>query len=555
MALVACAALSAAPAHADKTLWLVRPLYPGQDALVEKTERALARLIAPEERARAIIGKAELVAALKDQRFDEVPCISGTKRCADPIDAFVAMLGFSRVMLVKGGQDEVGFKFEVASYEPRAGRSQPSEASNASLERALLGAVVKVYPASSTLEVRSSPPGAAVFIDDAKVGVSPLSTTLLPGEHSVRLQAKLHQPLEETVVIPFRGQVLFERTLERMAAQVVVTVQPPGSSIFIDGQLAGKDRVDRGILPGQHTLRLTAEGHKDFEQTISVKAEQEFVLDKVLEPLFANGAAGASGGPPDFIPNALPDAGTPVTAALVPAVPLPPGALAPAVPPPTPPAASEVERSFDERGYLLAGAAFVSLLGSPAAVVGRSLNGAAARPQHLQLGSGSLVGVEIDSGIMGRYFGVSVLGLAYLTNGDPWTFSVGWTPGSAPQPFTPASIGLMKLHLVHLRALQPQFRLCIWRFQLLLQAGVEGRTGLMVSSDPAVTAASSPLRDGFMPIDLLFAGRFGLRFRVLEGLFAYAAGTYWHRLLGEATEAGVASSSAMGLTTGVGYAF
>ena len=60
---------------------------------------------------------------------------------------------------------------------------------------------------------------------------------------------------------------------------------PAGTTIFIDGQPLGKDRVDRGILPGQHVIRLTAENHKAFEQTISVKPDEQYVLDKTLEPL------------------------------------------------------------------------------------------------------------------------------------------------------------------------------------------------------------------------------------------------------------------------------
>ena len=40
MALALC--LVGSPAVAEKTLWLARPLYPGQEALVERTERALA---------------------------------------------------------------------------------------------------------------------------------------------------------------------------------------------------------------------------------------------------------------------------------------------------------------------------------------------------------------------------------------------------------------------------------------------------------------------------------------------------------------------------------
>jgi hypothetical protein len=169
--------LFAVPAHAETSLWLVRPLYPGQEALVARTQSALDRLMVGDARKDAVIGSRELGSSIKGRRGDDVPCFSGDTRCADPIDPFFADLGFDRIVLIQGGQDELGFKFRVASYEPKTGRVSPATATNANLEKALLGAVAKVVPAASTLEVKTTPPGATVFVDDVKVGVTPLSTS------------------------------------------------------------------------------------------------------------------------------------------------------------------------------------------------------------------------------------------------------------------------------------------------------------------------------------------------------------------------------------------
>ena len=49
-AVLLVALLAAAPAFAEKTVWLVRPLYPGQEALVGKTEAALAKILPPAQR-------------------------------------------------------------------------------------------------------------------------------------------------------------------------------------------------------------------------------------------------------------------------------------------------------------------------------------------------------------------------------------------------------------------------------------------------------------------------------------------------------------------------
>ena len=266
--------LVSSAAWADKTLWLVRPLYPGQETLVDRTEKALDKLMPGEARQDAVIGQKELAATLKAQVVTEVPCFSAEVRCADPIDPFVASLGFERIVLIQGGQDEAGFKFRVVAYEPKTGKVNPASATNANLEKALLGALAKVVPAASTLDVKTTPPGATVYVDDVKVGLTPLNTQVLPGERVVRLDLKLHQPIEETIIIPIRGAASLEKNLEKVAARIVITAAPAGTEIFIDGASVGKDKVDRGIAPGDHVIRLTAEGFKAFEQSVSVKADQ-----------------------------------------------------------------------------------------------------------------------------------------------------------------------------------------------------------------------------------------------------------------------------------------
>src|SRR5262245_55020747 len=128
----------------EKTLWLVRPLYPGQEALAGRTEQALDKLTPQILRVNHVIGHTELVNALKGKKAEDLPCFLGETRCADPIDPFVANLGFDRVVLIQGGQDEAGFKFKVVSYEPSSGKTVAASATDTNLDNALLGAVAKV---------------------------------------------------------------------------------------------------------------------------------------------------------------------------------------------------------------------------------------------------------------------------------------------------------------------------------------------------------------------------------------------------------------------------
>lgn len=539
---LALASLSSIPARADTTAWLVRPLYPGQEALVSRTEGALDKLMPGEARKGAVIGIKELAQALKGRRVDELPCFGPEVRCADPIDAFVANLGFERVVLIEGGQDEAGFKYKVTAFEPKTGRVTPASATAPSLEKALLGAVAKVVPAASTLDVKTTPPGASVYIDDIKVGVTPLSTQVLPGERVVRLDLKLHQPIEDSVIIPIRGAAAIERTLEKVAARIVITASPPGTEIFIDGQLLGKDKVDRGILPGTHTIRLQADLHKRFEQQITVKADEQYVLDKTLEP--SSGFVG---------PERAYEGVTPVRVG----------------PPPTP-----EELVYDRRSYFQLSGEYGRLTGNT--LVGRRLGSAGTGRTELIANppeGRSMLGFAAEYGTFGKYFGITVFGVSYLTNTDLWQMSVGYAKGAdkksdgsidpnfqAPEVINgvvqPSTIEQVKVHLVTIRALQPQLRLALWRFMLALQVGFEFRTGQIVETGVIhyIDVEKGPF-DGFIVTDLLLAGRLNVRYFIYDGLYMFGQGNYSQLLVGETTNNDIKSSSSWGVNVGVGYGF
>ncbi len=541
LALALTLSLASSAAWAEKTLWLVRPLYPGQETLVDRTEKALDKLMPGEARKDSVIGQQELASALKGQLATELPCFSADARCADPIDPFVAGLGFERIVLIQGGQDEAGFKYRVVAYEPKSGKVNPASATNANLEKALLGALAKVVPAASTLDVKTTPPGATVYVDDVKIGVTPLNTQVLPGERVVRLDLKLHQPLEETIVIPIRGAASLEKKLEKVAARIVITAVPAGTEIFIDGTSVGKDKVDRGIAPGDHTIRLTAEGFKAFEQTVSVKADQQYSLDKSLESIAA---------PPKDPTNEK-------VAVLIKNDPPP---VVPVAPPPPPKPLSEAAQIYERRSYFHASFELATLDSSR--LVGRRFNtsGFGRTTSFISPGR-TLMGASVEYGTGGKHFGVALLGVTYLTNTDPWQLNVGFTPGGSCEAALgmclPGAIDNVKAHLVVFRALQPQVRLAVWRFQFSLQLGLEFRTGQILGTDPGSTTTS--YKDGFMPIDLLLAGRFNVRFFVVEGLFIHLQANYTRYLIGEQatddSQTTFAGPSSFGFNGGLGYAF
>ncbi len=501
-ALLLSLSLTSAPAEPSgseqapaKTLWLVQPLYPGQGLLVKRTEEAIHRMIPPDSGPNEVIGPQELTAALKGKSVS-LKCLFGEVSCADPIDDMMSGLGFRRVVLIKGGQDEAGYRFKAASYQTDTGEVANSEGTNAALDRALVAAVIKVVPLSSTLEVSTEPSGATVFIDGEKIGITPLSSSqILPGERSIKIELGSYKTFEERRLVPVHGQVQVQRKLEKLPARVTLNVAPKGSEILIDGTVAGKDHVDAGIMPGKHTFRFQAPGYVAQQIEAEIKPNESFADNRTLsvvrdplgeahENIYKRGTSFSANFEYQF------------------------------------PAAD----TYNVKQFSLSSQAHATRLLSP--------------PR----GSAKLMGGSADLTAHFRYFGLMIFGAAYVRSSDPWTSQVTNGVGTPPQTQVIADVDALSL-----RALQPQLRVALWNFTFSLQGGAEVRAFRMRDvNNPSFNP------NGFLSVDLQIAGQFAIRYHIVEGLFLQAGYRYMYSITGLYGDKG---PSMMGYMGGLGYAF
>jgi len=90
----------------------------------------------------------------------------------------------------------------AAGCTPAATPIEPTETAEA---------IVHAEPAF--LQVVVKPAGASVLVDDRAHGVTPLSLSLPPGKHVVRVEKSGHQTLEQTVVLSSGRQAVVEGSL------------------------------------------------------------------------------------------------------------------------------------------------------------------------------------------------------------------------------------------------------------------------------------------------------------------------------------------------------
>lgn len=504
---------------ATQTLWLVQPLYPGQDSLVKRAEDGIGALVPKDLREQQLIGREALASHLKGKR-GSLGCMSVEAKCREPLEAYLGSLGFERVVLVQVGQDDAGYRFRAISVRPETGARAEADTANPVFEKALAGALVKFLSINAVVDALTTPPGATVFLDGVKVGTTPMSTEVLPGEHTFRFELASHLPKEETRVLGSREKLRLDPALEKVPARLVVKAQPAGAEIRVDGKPVGKDAVDQGIQPGTRTLLLMLEGYEPHEVKAEIAPGATYTLEHTLKPTSMQAFKLAM--------------------------------------------RRRKEATMTRQSYLEVSYEMLRLTGDSVASQPRS---AAAPLKELRTrsvltpSSRNMRGLGLDYGRYGQNFGVLVVGATYYSTGDTWAMGID-IPTDAAGPavdrlrrIETQGIGMgTSVQMLAVRALQPQMRYVLGPVSFALQVGLEGR-GMLLEEQPTPDEAplegeeGGPVFDkGLYAVDLNASAQASARIFIYEGLYAAVGYQYSLPLLGK-----IAATS--NLRGGLGYAF
>jgi len=169
----------------------------------------------------------------------------------------------------------------VIQPEPRAASSSRSKNSFAIVAMVLVllitgGAGAFFYLQESNkavMTVSSIPSGVDVYLDGKKVGTTPYNKSeLSPGQHKLKLDHPEY--VTKTVTITLSNEQAWTKnfTLDRAQSTVVVSSDPVGASIYVDGRDTGKVTpfTLKGIKAGSHVITLKKSGYKDSDRTTIV---------------------------------------------------------------------------------------------------------------------------------------------------------------------------------------------------------------------------------------------------------------------------------------------
>ena len=147
---------------------------------------------------------------------------------------------------------------------------------------------VRMRKLPGLLTVATSPAvEAVVSIDNGTVGTAPFGPVeLQPGEHRVSVRAERFLPFGDVVSVPGLGQ--YEELhvqLVRRWANVEVTSEPAGASIYAGEQRLGTTPATIELLEGTHQLSVVHDGFQAWDGSIETESNVDQTLPLIqLEP-------------------------------------------------------------------------------------------------------------------------------------------------------------------------------------------------------------------------------------------------------------------------------
>jgi hypothetical protein len=146
-------------------------------------------------------------------------------------------------------------------------------------------------PKPATLTVTTRPEGAQVSVDGEPRGVTPLTLSVAPGEHQLKVRVGSQERVLSLTAAPGADIARDFELLAPVAATGALSVvtDPPGAHVTIDGRPSGASPVNVDALAvGDHTIAV-AGGTGSAERTVAVAAGQNatvhFSLPRVAGPV------------------------------------------------------------------------------------------------------------------------------------------------------------------------------------------------------------------------------------------------------------------------------
>jgi len=140
-------------------------------------------------------------------------------------------------------------------------------------------------PTTTMLSVSSAPTGADVYLDETRIGITPLSSTqLAPGQHRITVRKKQHRDRSEIVQFLAGEPRALSYTLEKELGVLKLEVDPAETTATIDGQSYNTGTQKEILLsPGEHAVVLERPGYVSRRVKVTIADQRTILLRERLE--------------------------------------------------------------------------------------------------------------------------------------------------------------------------------------------------------------------------------------------------------------------------------
>ena len=125
-------------------------------------------------------------------------------------------------------------------------------------------------PVMADVELVTDPPGGKVVVDGSRSCLSPCSIPLSSGRHTLKAELAGYNVAQKIIQVPTDGNVFLP--LVRSVGVLLVSSEPSGSKVAVDGKNYGATPVTLHLSAGSHHLTLS-DGDRRHDETIEIDPE------------------------------------------------------------------------------------------------------------------------------------------------------------------------------------------------------------------------------------------------------------------------------------------
>ena len=200
----------------------------------------------------------------------------------DRIDELLGSLHESRTTQAPGGTSVL----PPAPQHPRRSRIWIVFVLVAAVAAAVVFLVLQGRAAS--LNIRSFPSGATVFLDEQQVGTTPLVLPrVTPGTHAIQIRVSGWDVWNGTTTAVMGSTTQVIANMTHAAYSLVVKSTPPGAKVVLDGTAKGATPLTLiGLKPRNYTLIISLKGYAAISRTVDLSDATQSTQDFSLVQAF-----------------------------------------------------------------------------------------------------------------------------------------------------------------------------------------------------------------------------------------------------------------------------